>query len=179
MFLEQPDPRQLSVACRYIELGMFDEAHAALREFDPRCRALSEVLSARVAIYRRPEKWKVLAIVTEKLAEWNPEEPGHLIDLAYATRRHESIQAAHGILKRAEGLYPNDAAIQFDLACYEAQLGDPAQAKVQLERAIRIDPKFRPMALENTDLEPIYRPLARARIRCRHSARDVLRPPRS
>jgi tetratricopeptide (TPR) repeat protein len=157
---EQPGLRHLSAACSYIELGMFDEAYAAVKEIDPLCRALSEVLSSRVAIYRSLEKWGVMAIVTKKLAEWNPGEPGHFINLAYATRRNESIQAAHAILKRAEVLHPNDPTIQFDLACYEAQLGNLAQAKVHLARATRLNPKFRLIALDNADLEPIGDSLA-------------------
>ncbi len=59
------------------------------------------------------------------------------------THRTESIDAAHAILKRAEGLHPNDATIQFNLACYEAQMGNLARAKANLERANRIDPKYR------------------------------------
>ena len=61
-----------------------------------------------------------MAIVAKKLVEWNPGEPGHFVDLAYATRRTESIDVAHAILKRAEGLHPNDAKILFNLACYES-----------------------------------------------------------
>lgn len=71
-------------------------------------------------------------------------------------RRVESIDAAHVVLKRAEARHPNDATIQFNLACYEAQLGNLGQAKVNLERATRIDPKFRLTAMEDTDLEPIW-----------------------
>ena len=56
----------------------------------------------------------------EKLAEWIPKEPGFFVELAYATRRAESIHA-HAVLTRAAGLHPNDATIQFNLACYEAQ----------------------------------------------------------
>ncbi len=64
---------------------------------------------------------------------WNPSDPGHFISLAYAMRRSESIDAAHAILKRAEGLHPDDATIQFNLACYEAQMGNPDQAKANLK----------------------------------------------
>jgi hypothetical protein len=39
-------------------------------------------------------------------------------------------------------------------------MGDLAQAKANLERAIRLDPKFRLMALEDPDLEPLWDSLA-------------------
>jgi len=34
-------------------------------------------------------------VVAKKLADWNPKEPCYFVDLAYATRRGESIHAAH------------------------------------------------------------------------------------
>ncbi len=58
------------------------------------------------------------------------------------------------------GCISNAATIQFNLASYEAQMGNLVQAKVHLERATRIDPKFRLMALEDVDLEPLWDSLA-------------------
>lgn len=110
----------------------------------------------RVAIYQGLKRWELMAVVAGKLAEWNPGEPGHFISLAYAVRRAESIDAAHAILKRAEGMHPDDATVQFNLACYEAQMGNCDQARANLERATRIVPKYRLMALGDLDLEPIW-----------------------
>ncbi len=36
--------------------------------------------------------------------EWNPKEPGFFIELAYATRRAESIHTAHVVLDASDGL---------------------------------------------------------------------------
>jgi len=80
----------------YIELEMFEEANTELEEIDPFCRHLPEVLLARLAIYHGLEKWELLAVVAKKLTEWNPKEPAFFVELAYATRRAESIHAAQG-----------------------------------------------------------------------------------
>lgn len=64
-----------------------------------------------------------------------------------ATRRGESIHAAHAILTRAADLHPADPTVQFNLACYEAQMGS-------------LDAKFRLMALDDPDLEPLLASLA-------------------
>jgi tetratricopeptide (TPR) repeat protein len=117
---------------------------------------LPEVLVARLAIYHGLKKWDLLAVVAKKLVEWNPQEPGFFVELAYATRRSESIHAAHAILTRAAGLHPNDPTIQFNLACYEAQLGRLKVARAHLKRATELDAKFRLMALEDPDLEPLW-----------------------
>jgi hypothetical protein len=50
----------------------------------------------------------------ENLVHWDPGEPRHFIDLAYATRRAESIEQAHAILTRAAALRPKDGTIQFN-----------------------------------------------------------------
>ena len=160
MPLEGPDQLHLRAAHGYIELGMFEEANAELEEIDPFCRHLPEVLVARLAIYHGLKKWELLAVVAKKLAEWNPKEPGFFVELAYATRRAESIHAAHAILTRAAGLHPTDATIQFNLACYEAQMGSLDRAKAHLKRATEIDAKFRLMALDDPDLEPLWASLA-------------------
>jgi tetratricopeptide (TPR) repeat protein len=156
MPLESPDQLRPRAAHGYIALGLFEEANGELEEIDLFCRHLPEVLVARLGIYHGLEKWELLAVVTKKLAEWNPNEPGFWVELAYATRRAESIHAAHAILTRAVGLHPNDGTIQFNLSCYEAQLGNLDRAKAHLKRAIDIDPEWRLAALEDPDLEPLW-----------------------
>jgi hypothetical protein len=122
MPLEGPDKLHLRAAAGYIELAMFEEANAELEEIDPFCRHLPEVLVARLAIYHGLKKWELLAVVAKKLTEWNPKEPGLFVERAYATRRAETIHAAHAILTRAAGLHPTDATILFNLTRYEAQI---------------------------------------------------------
>lgn len=156
MSLPKSDEEHLRSACRYIELGMFQEAQAELEKIDPLSRHLPEVLAARIPHYRALEKWEVMAIVAKKLAEWNPNEPGHFVDWAYATRRAESIHHAHAILTRAAELHPEHGFIQFNLACYEAQLGNLDRAKAHLSQATKMDAKFSLMALKDLDLEPLW-----------------------
>jgi predicted Zn-dependent protease len=88
--------------------------------------------------------------------------PGYFVDLAYATRRAESIHLAHAILARGAKLHPDCGLLQFNLACYEAQTGDIDRAKMHLSRATKADPKFSLMAMDDPDLEPLWASLAKA-----------------
>ena len=142
MPLENPHHQDLQSAHGYIALGMFAEANAELEEIDPFCRHLPEVLAVRVIIYRELKKWDLMVVVAQKLAEWNPSEPGNFIDWAYATRRAESIHQAHAILARGAELHQDDGLIQFNLACYEAQMGDLDQAKANLSPATKLMPSL-------------------------------------
>src|SRR4051794_26112878 len=104
---------------------MFDAANGESEEIDPLCRQMPEVLVARLAIYHGSNKWELLAAVAKRLREWNLENPRFSVELAYATRRAESIHAAHAILTRASGVHPKDATIQFNLACYQVASTSP------------------------------------------------------
>ncbi len=160
MPLERPDELHLRAAHGYIELGMFDVAHAELEGIDSLYRHLPELLVARLAIYHGLKDRDLLAVVGKRLAEWNPKEPGFYVELAYATRRAESIHAAHAVLARGADLHPNDGTIQFNLACCEAQIGNLDRAKEHLKRASEIDAKFALIAADDPDLEPLWTSLA-------------------
>src|SRR4051812_13447381 len=82
------------------------------------------------------------------------------ISWAYATRRADSIEAARLILLQAAERLPNIAIFHYNLACYECQLGDIETAKERLRRAFEIDPDFRCIAVEDSDLEPLWRTLS-------------------
>lgn len=57
-------------------------------------------------------------------------------------------------------LHPNDGKVQFNLACYEAQMGNLDRAKAHLKRAIKIDAPFSLMARDDPDLQPLWTLLA-------------------
>ncbi|MBA3652261.1 MAG: hypothetical protein H0W66_12465 [Chthoniobacterales bacterium] len=78
--------------------------------------------------------------------------------LAHAKRRSESF-SRHATLKRAEGLHPTRFHCQFNLAGYEAQLGNLDQAKV-IWGGHSNRPESQLVALEDADLEPICDSLA-------------------
>jgi len=160
MSLEGPDQLRLRAAHGYIEIGLFLEANAELEKITPSCRHAPEVLDSRVVIYQGLQNWDLMAIVAKQLVEWNPGEAAYFLHLAYALRRAASLRAAHAILTNAAELHPREGLIQFNLACYETQLGNLDQAKAHLKRATKINPKFKLMALEDPDLEPLWTSLA-------------------
>jgi hypothetical protein len=67
-----------------------------------------------------------------------------------------AITAGKGILLHAVELHPKHGTIQFNLACYKAQVGNVAKEQTHLKCAVGIDPKFKLMALEDQDLEPLW-----------------------
>ena len=88
--------------------------------------------------------------------EFEPDNPEWPVQLAYATRRATSIEAAKEILLNAESKFPKEAIISYNLACYECQLRELKKAKNYLKKAFEIDLNWRKAALEDEDLKPLW-----------------------
>ena len=140
----------------YLELGMLDDAAMVLEEIAPEDKTRSEVLGVRVAIYLAAEKWDMAAVVANHLVKVELENSGWWINLAYATRRCESIENAEAILLRARELHHDNAVIEFNLACYASVAGRFEEAKERLKRAIELDRQLQKMAIGDEDLRPLW-----------------------
>jgi tetratricopeptide (TPR) repeat protein len=156
MPLEPPDQQCWQAAVGYVELGMFAEADSELDKMDPFCRAFPEVLSVRLAVYRGLGKWELMQEISKRLRQFEPENVQWTISLAYATRRAYSIDVAMEILLNAEGKFPGEGAIPYNLACYSCQLGEIEKAKRYLRKAFEINLNWRKAALEDEDLKPLW-----------------------
>jgi tetratricopeptide (TPR) repeat protein len=65
------------------------------------------------------------------------------------------LRFADDILKEAAEKFPDCATIQFNLACYAAQLGRRDEALIRLQRAIDLDNAYAALAKTDPDLEPL------------------------
>jgi hypothetical protein len=156
MRLEPANERLLTAAQGYLELGLPLDANEEIESMDADVRHLPAVLAVRVGIYRALEAWPLMQVVARQLALYDPNEPDWTVAWAYATRRADSLDAARLILVNAVERLPGVAVFQFNLACYEAQLGDIVSAKAHLQRAIELRGDLRLRALEDEDLEPLW-----------------------
>jgi tetratricopeptide (TPR) repeat protein len=156
MPLESPGQKFFEAACGYAQLGMYLDANEELEKVDPYKRAAPEILALRVAIYRGLEKWELMAAISKRLVEFEPNDVQWTVSFAYAIRRANSIQAAKDILLKAEPKFPKQAVIKYNLACYFCQLGDLQSAKNYLKRAFEIDPNWRLQGLEDEDLKALW-----------------------
>lgn len=58
-------------------------------------------------------------------------------------------------LEPALALHPESATVRYDLACYESLAGHPARALEHLRAAVTRDARFRELAREEPDFEPL------------------------
>jgi tetratricopeptide (TPR) repeat protein len=147
--------RRLLAASGFAELSLFQEAVQELEELPESSKELPPVLAVWLEVYQHWQKWSEAESVALRLLEMEPEEPSWPIALAYATRRARGLVFANEILLEAGEKFPNCGIIQFNLACYAAQLGQLDEARQRLSRAVELDQEFASMAKTDADLEPI------------------------
>ena len=149
--------RHLTVATGYLELGMPRDADAELRQLNVTQRKDWRVLALRVAICQELGSWDQMLDISRYLACVQPDESQWVICTAHAMRKVHSLEAARETLLRAKRSFPEEAAILYHLACYEAQLGDLEKARVYLRSAIKISPAHRALARKNPELAAVLR----------------------
>jgi Tfp pilus assembly protein PilF len=148
--------KQLQAAVGYLELGMVEDAANEIECISPDQKNSSEVLGVRLEIYRAAEKWSLMAVVARELWKRHQDQPVYWNHFAWAVRRAESIESANAILLQAVEKFPEDAMTNYNLGCYTCQLGDLASAKAFVGDAIKLDARFKLLALDDPDLEPLW-----------------------
>jgi tetratricopeptide (TPR) repeat protein len=160
MIIDLQSQRRLLAASGYAELSLFREAVEELEELPELVKEQPPVLAVWLDVYQRWEKWSEAEFVAARLFDMQPEEPSWAVALAYATRRTRGLTLANEILEVAGKKFPDCATIQFNLACYAAQLGRTDEALGYVRRAIELDKEFASLAKSDSDLEPIRSQIA-------------------
>ena len=155
MTMDPQFQRRLLAASGFAELSLFQEAVEELQELPESSKELPTVLVVWLEVYQHWRKWSEAESIATRLMEMEGDEPSWPIALAYAIRRSRGLVFAHEILLPAGEKFPECGTIQFNLACYCAQLGKLDEARERLRRAIQLDKGFAAMAKSDPDLKPI------------------------
>ena len=156
ILVPQEEVRHLTAAEGYIELGMYKEAHAELHELDPEFQFLQQALVLKLCVYAGFKQWDIVQDIANSMARHEPDNAQWAIWSASAASRAESIEAAKKILLKALETNPNNANIHYNLSCYETRLNHFKLAQQHLARAFQLDPRFKALALQDEDLEPLW-----------------------
>ena len=157
--LQPPDSHHLQAAQGWLELGNHAEADAELDNIAASSRAHPDVLKVRWEIYAAAKKWEAAVDIAAALIQLDPEDPLGWVHRSYALHELKRTAEARDNLLRVVDKFPLDATMPYNLACYECQLGNLERAKQWLSKAFALGDakKMRLMALEDPDLEPLWR----------------------
>ena len=148
--------RRLLAVEGYVELEMYSEAAAELKALDPAYLALEDTLVLQLCVYAGLHKWKAAHALATSLARQDPDNAQWTIWSASAACRLHSVEVAKSILLKALVTHPDNANIHYNLSCYETRLRHYHTAQRHLARAIQLDPRFKLVAMDDADLEPLW-----------------------
>ncbi len=163
--IEPPDAFYLSAAVGWLMLSNPLEAEEELGKITPRLRIHPDVLEVRWQIHARAEQWKACVEIASAIIVMASDRPSAWIHHSYALRRLSSggLQAAFDALYPAVRKFPCEPLIPFNLSCYTCQMGLLEDACDWLRRAFALatrtgtKKRFKHMALDEPDLEPLWR----------------------
>ena len=153
------DQKTLTSAQGYMELSMPREALAELAGLTAEGALTHPGLEMRIVILLKLHRWKTAASYARKLCRLLPEQPGGFIHLAFCLHELGDTVQARDILRKAPPSVRKDATCCYNLACYEAVLGELDAARLHLAQSISIDKRFREFARTDSDLAPLHKEL--------------------
>jgi len=163
--LEPPDTHYFLAAIGWLELGNPAEAGAELAQISPAQQEHPDVLEVRWSISAEQRRWEEGLQIAQALLRRAPKRSSGWLHRAYALRRvpQGGLQQAWEALLPAFDKFPKEPIIPFNLACYACQMRQLDAARDWLQRAMAISgkEKIKPMALKDSDLEPLWEEIRR------------------
>lgn len=153
------DQKILTAAQGYMELGMPREALRELRALSQEAAGSALGLEMRIVVLLKLERWSLAATAARKLCRIKPSHPAGFIHLAYCQHEMGNTELARNTLLKAPSALQKDATYCYNLACYEAVLGQLDAARYYLARSISIDQRFREFARKDNDLAALHKEL--------------------
>lgn len=157
------DRRHLLAAEGWLELGNWNEANEELEQIAAEMRGHPDVVEMRYRVYAAAGRWDYAHAVGQALVRMVPHRLGGWLGLAESERNLAGLGKAYETLIAATGHHPDEPILHFRIARCACQLGLLPAAKAWLEKAFTRDPTLRAAALDEPDLEPLWREIGRLR----------------
>ena len=156
--IEPPDSHHLLAAEGWLELGDYLQAIEELKKISLQGRFHPMVLLTHWEIHALAKQWTFAHIIAHALVVLFPDEPVGWINSSFALHQMKRTKEAWTTLLPAAKLFPSNAIIAYNLACYACQLGDMVSAWKWLDKAISLgEPlKVKSAALDDPDLKPLW-----------------------
>jgi hypothetical protein len=148
--------RSLLSAQGYIELDMPDEALREMDAISPKDQLREEVLQMRLFIAMRAKRWEHALSVCARLRTTSPEAVTGYIHGAFCLHEMGRTVEAKELLVGGPASLLLEPTYHYNLGCYDAVLGNLAEATRHLERSFQLDRKFREIARYDPDLKAVH-----------------------
>jgi hypothetical protein len=146
---------QLDQVEGYLLLKMPHRSREILENLPPQILDMNLIRVLWLNVYKSEENWSKTATQAATLAKDYPDEPGFMVDLAYAVRRCDSIEQAEQVLLEGHKSFPKEAIFPYNLGCYAAAKSDDGKALEYLRLAFNLEEGYRTVAMDDEDLESL------------------------
>lgn len=150
----------LSFARGYLELGMIKEAERELDKLSIRYRCYADVLEMRVRVFMAAGKMAKAARLAKSAAKVYPGVAEFYLLAARAYEAMRRPDRAKEVWVSAPSLFHVSGVFHYNLARFEAQLGNPRSAREHIALAIELDPKIRNRVAGDPGLRALMDPEA-------------------
>jgi predicted Zn-dependent protease len=147
--------QRLKAAIGYMNLDMTEDALQELETLPEPESQRPEVQALRTAILMRRREWDKALRLASSLCRSYPDHPSPFLDAAFCLHELKRTAEAKEVLLSGPRALRATGIFHYNMACYEAQLGNLSAARDYLGQAVRMDDRYREMALHDPDLEPL------------------------
>ncbi len=148
--------RALNAADGYLYFGMFDEALQELESIDNSEQEEAAVLLARIRLLLHKGQWNPAERLSQRGAGLHPEEGEFTVQRAFALYQMQKTDQAEEVLMSAPDWIRRTGILHYNLACYEARLGDLSIARECIDTAIQINEGIKKSARLDPDLQALW-----------------------
>ncbi|MGH8045690.1 MAG: hypothetical protein ACREKL_00460 [Chthoniobacterales bacterium] len=147
--------RTLLAAQGYIELDMAEEALRELNSLPIEEQGRREVMQVRLFIFMRGRRWRDAMGICDKLRAADPQQTTGYIHGAFCLHEMGKTREAKDLLLSGPAALLREATYYYNMGCYDAVLGNLADAQHALEISFKMDDKFREIAKYDPDLKEV------------------------
>ncbi len=148
--------RALDAADGYLFLRMYDEAVEELDGIDSSAQHEAAVLLARIRLLLHKKQWQSAEELSVLGTDLHPEEGEFTVQRAFALHQLRKGDEAVQVLMDAPAWIRRTGILHYNLACYEARLGDLTVARECIDAAIQINEGIKKSARLDPDLQGLW-----------------------
>jgi tetratricopeptide (TPR) repeat protein len=137
-------------------LKMYADANDELEGLPTKLKTHPAILLARLELLMEMERWDDGINLGQSLCGLWPDEYEFWFKAAFCLHEVKRTQEAKAALLSAPVKIRDTALYHYNLACYQAQLGNLGEAKKLLNKCFKKDKGFRQEALDDPDLKPLW-----------------------
>ena len=148
--------RGLHAADGYLFLSMPKAALEELHRIPRQERNDASVLLARIRVLLHLKRWQKAEVLSRQGTKYHPDEEEFTVQRAFALHQLDRGDAATEVLLAAPDWIRRTGILHYNLACYEARLGDLSIARQCIDAAIQLNAAMQKNARADPDLAGLW-----------------------